>query len=72
MSTRRKAKKLNVNFVFLFMRADGKQLAQITQLVNSGVIKPVIDKVFSFDQTNEAMAYIESGRAKGKAVIKIK
>lgn len=72
MSTRRKAKKLNVNFVFLFMRADGKQLAQITQLVNSGIIKPVIDKVFSFHQTNEAMTYIESGRAKGKVVIKIK
>lgn len=71
-SIRRKAKKLNVNFKFLFMRAQGNQLKQITQLIESGIIKPVIDKVFPFEQTNEALTYIESGRAKGKVVVKIK
>lgn len=69
---KRKAKKLNVGFSFLFMRADGKQLSQITSLIDNGVIHPVIDKVFPFEQTNEAMAYVETGRAKGKVVIKIK
>lgn len=72
MSARRKAKRLNVNFKFLFMRADGKQLNQITSLIEAGVIRPVIDKVFSFEQTNDAMAYVESGRAKGKVVIRLK
>ena len=72
MSVRKKAKKLNVNFVFLFMRADGNQLSQITQLVESGVIKPVVDKIFPFSQTNEAMSYVETGRAKGKVVVAIK
>lgn len=66
------AKKLNVNFTFLFMRAEGNQLSQITKLIESGIIKPVIDKVFPFEQTNEAMAYVETGRAKGKVVVKVK
>lgn len=69
---KKKAKKLNTIFKFLFMRAEGSQLEQITQLIESGVIKPVIDKVFPFEQANDAMAYVESGRTKGKVVIKIK
>jgi NADPH:quinone reductase-like Zn-dependent oxidoreductase len=69
---RRKSKRLNVNFSFLFMRAQGEQLSQITKLIESGVIKPTMDKVFPFEQTNEAMAYIETGRARGKVVVKIK
>jgi NADPH:quinone reductase-like Zn-dependent oxidoreductase len=69
---RKKAKKLNTNFVFLFMRADGKQLAHITELLESATIKPVIDKVFSFEQTNEALSYVETGRSKGKVVVKVK
>jgi len=72
MSARGKAKKRNVNFKFLFMRANGNQLSEITKLIEAGIIKPVIDKVFPFEQTNEALAYIETGRAKGKVVVKIK
>jgi NADPH:quinone reductase-like Zn-dependent oxidoreductase len=68
----KKAKQLGVNFSFLFMRAQGEQLSQITKLIESGIIKPVMDKVFPFEQTNEAMAYVESGRAKGKVVVKVK
>jgi NADPH:quinone reductase-like Zn-dependent oxidoreductase len=51
------------------MRADGNQLAEITKLIEAGTIKPVIDRVFPFEQTNEAMAYVETGRAKGKVVV---
>ena len=69
---RKKANRLGVNFSFLFMRAQGEQLNQITKLIESGVIKPVMDKVFPFEQTNEAMSYVETGRAKGKVVVKVK
>jgi NADPH:quinone reductase-like Zn-dependent oxidoreductase len=69
---KKKAKRLGVNYSFLFMRADGNQLTKITSLINDGVIKPVIDKVFPFEQTNEALAYVEAGRAKGKVVVKVK
>ncbi len=69
---RRQAKRLNVNFSFLFMRAQGEQLTRITKLIELGIIKPVIDKVFSFEQTNEALSYIEKGHAKGKVVVKVR
>lgn len=69
--TRKKAKRRGVDFSFLFMRAQGEQLSQITKLIESGVVKPVMDRVFPFEQTNEAMAYVETGRAKGKVVVKV-
>lgn len=70
--TRRKAKRLDVGYSFLFMKASGSQLRQITSLIESGAIRPVVDKVFPFTATNEALAYVECGRAKGKVVIKIR
>ncbi len=66
------AKKLGINYSFLFMKANGKQLTEISKLVEENKIRPVIDKVFDFHQTNEAMSFVESGRAKGKIVIKMK
>jgi NADPH:quinone reductase-like Zn-dependent oxidoreductase len=69
---KKKAEKLGVHFKFLFMRAEGKQLGEITQLIEAGIIKPVIDKVFPFEQTNEALDYVETGRSKGKVVVKVK
>lgn len=68
---RRKAKRSKVSFSFLFMKANGGQLREITRLIDGGAIRPVVDKVFPFESTNEAMAYVESGRAKGKVVIKM-
>lgn len=72
LSTRRKAKKLGVRFEFLFMRAEGQQLSKITELIEAGKIRPVIDKVFPFEQTNEAIAYVETGRSRGKVVVKVR
>lgn len=69
---RRKAKRLNVGYSFLFMRANGSQLKEITSLINSGIIKPVLDRVFPFESIKEALGYVESGRAKGKVVVKVK
>ena len=69
---RRQAERLKLRYAFLFMKASGSQLAQIASLIESGAIRPVIDKVFPFEATNEALAYVESGRAKGKVVIKVR
>jgi len=69
---RRKAHGRGVGYAFLFMKASGNQLREITQLVEAGVVRPVIDRVFPFEATNEALAYVEAGRAKGKVVIKIR
>ena len=69
---KKQAKKLNVNYSFLFMQANGKQLSEISSLIEAGVIRPIIDKVFPFEQTNQAMSYVASGRAKGKVIVKVK
>jgi NADPH:quinone reductase-like Zn-dependent oxidoreductase len=69
---RKKAKARQVGYAFLFMRADGQQLSQITALIEAGAIRPVVDRVFPFQALNEAMAYVVSGRAKGKVVVKVK
>jgi NADPH:quinone reductase-like Zn-dependent oxidoreductase len=66
------AKKLHVHYSFLFMKPNGKQLREITALIEVGIIRPVVDKVFPFAETNDAMSYVEAGRAKGKVVVKVK
>jgi NADPH:quinone reductase-like Zn-dependent oxidoreductase len=71
-SVRRQAQRLRLSYAFLFMKASGSQLRQIASLIESGAIRPVVDKVFPFESTNEALAYVESGRAKGKVVIKVR
>lgn len=68
---RRKARKKDVRYAFVFMRASGAQLEKITELVESEVITPVIDRTFPFESTAEALRYVERGRAKGKVIIKL-
>jgi len=68
---RSKAKQKGVTYSFVFMRADGAQLGTITSLVESGAIVPVIDRVFPFEDTQGALAHVESGRAKGKVVVEL-
>jgi len=70
--TRRRAKSLGTTFSFLFMRASGDQLGQLATLIDAGAVRPVVDRVFPFQSTNDALAYVETGRAKGKVVIKVK
>lgn len=69
---RRKAKGRGVDYSFLFMRADGGQLNQITPLIEAEIIRPIMDRVFPFEATNEALAYIETGRSKGKVVVTLR
>ena len=61
-----------MNYSFLFMRANGNQLREITSLIDSGVIRPIVDQIFPFESTKEAMAYVETRRAKGKVVVKMR
>lgn len=66
---RAQARKLGVSYEFLFMHADGAQLGRITELVERGVIRPVVGRVFPFDRTVEAVASVEQGGIRGKTVI---
>lgn len=69
---KKQAIKMDVNYSFLFMKANGLQLSEISKLIEAGIVRPVIDKVFLFEQMDEAIAYVQSGRAKGKVVVKVK
>src|SRR6184192_3752397 len=69
---RSKAKRHHVSYSFLFMRASGDQLREIGSLIDAGIIRPVVDRVFPFEATKEALAYVETGRAKGKVVVKVR
>jgi NADPH:quinone reductase-like Zn-dependent oxidoreductase len=67
---RKKATSLGVRYEFFFMRASGSQLRALGALYASGVLRPVVDQVFHFDETVEAMAYVEQGRTTaGKVVV---
>ena len=66
---RAQAKKLGVHYTFFFMRADGAQLGRLASLYDAGKLRPVLDRTFPFDQTLDAMAYVEQGRARGKIVV---
>jgi NADPH:quinone reductase-like Zn-dependent oxidoreductase len=70
-SARKEARRLGVRFKFLFMKSSGRQLQEITKLIEAGEIRPVIDTIFPFESTNEAMQHVETGRSKGKVVIKM-
>jgi NADPH:quinone reductase-like Zn-dependent oxidoreductase len=65
----KKASRRGVDYSFLFMRAEGQQLHEIAELIDAGTIRPVVDKVFQFAQTPDALAYVETGRARGKVVV---
>lgn len=69
LGIRSKAERRGLSYSFLFMRANGEQLSQITSLVEAGVIRPVVDRTFPFLATNQAMEYLATGRAKGKVVV---
>lgn len=68
---RKKAKRQGVSYSFLFMQANGQHLHEISKLIESGIIHPVLDRVFPFESTPDALAYVEKGRAKGKVVVQV-
>lgn len=72
LGIRRKARKQGVRYAFVFMRADGAQLQQLTELIEAAIIKPVIDRTFPLEHTAQALTYVEQGRARGKVVITLK
>ncbi len=70
--TRQRARRHHVTYSFLFMKASGDQLRELAALLDAGAIRPVVDRVFPFESTREALAYVEEGRAKaGKVVIRM-
>lgn len=71
--TRWRARRRRVRYSYLFVKASGGQLRDLTTLIDAGIIRPVVDSVFDFERTREALAHLEQGRTKaGKVVIRMK
>ena len=70
-SIRHKAKKRGITYSFLFMQPNGQQLSEISKLVESGKINPIVDKTYELSEIKDAFQYVNTGRAKGKVVLKI-
>ncbi len=69
LATRRRAARHGLSYRYLFMHPSGTDLAHLASLIDAKKIEVVIDRVFPFAQAKEAMAYLETGRAKGKVVL---
>ncbi|MFB6396492.1 NADP-dependent oxidoreductase [Polymorphospora lycopeni] len=69
LGIRRQARKRGVNYEFLFMRASGDQLAEISTLVDAGALRPVVGRILPFDETPEALSALAKGVPRGKVVV---
>ncbi|MFE6798327.1 zinc-binding dehydrogenase, partial [Paenibacillus chitinolyticus] len=65
-------KKSQTRYHFLFMKPSGEQLKVLKEFIEGGLITPIMDKVYDLKEAGQAFNYLESGRAKGKVVIRIK
>jgi NADPH:quinone reductase-like Zn-dependent oxidoreductase len=72
---RSRARRAGISYRYLFMHPSGSDLAQIAELIEKGKLKVMVDKVYPFAKISEALAealaYVESGRAKGKVVVEM-
>jgi NADPH:quinone reductase-like Zn-dependent oxidoreductase len=68
-SLRRRARQHGVRYRYLFMHPSGADLAELARLVDAGALNVIVDSVYPFERIAEAMAKLESGRAKGKIIV---
>lgn len=64
-------KRSNLNFEYGLLEETTGDLLFIKELVETGVIKPTIDRCFPFKQAAEAHHYVESGQKMGNVVIDV-
>jgi alcohol dehydrogenase len=69
LTTRLRAARHGRTYRFLFMHESGVDLAYLASLIDAKKLEVVIDRIFPFPEAKEAMAYLETGRAKGKVVL---
>jgi len=66
---RRAATRAGARFVYLFMRPDGEQLAELARWIDDGKLRPIIHRSYPLAEFREAFAELERGRARGKIVV---
>jgi NADPH:quinone reductase-like Zn-dependent oxidoreductase len=66
---RSRARRAGVRYRYLFMHPSGSELALLAELVEQGKLKVIVDRTYPFTKIADALAYVESGHAKGKVVV---
>jgi NADPH:quinone reductase-like Zn-dependent oxidoreductase len=66
---RSRARRAGVSYRYLFMHPSATDLAQLAGLIEQGKLRVIVDKTYPFANISEALAYLESARAKGKVVV---
>lgn len=66
------AKSKDISYRFFLMEPDGQQLRKLTTLIENKQLEPLIDRIFTFDKIEEALAYSKKGHNVGKVIVKIK
>src|ERR1700738_5580732 len=66
---RSRARRAGISYRYLFMHPSGSDLALLAELIEQGKLKVTVDRTYPFAKISEALAYVESGRAKGKVVV---
>ena len=68
----KKMKAKSASYRLVIMKPESEQLNEIKRLVEDETIKPIIDREYDFNEIVDAIEYQQTGRAKGKVVIKLK
>jgi alcohol dehydrogenase len=68
-SLRRRARQHGARYRYLFMHPSGEDLSELARLVDTAAVKVIVDSVYPFGHIADAMAKLESGRAKGKIIV---
>lgn len=71
LGVRRQARRRGVRYRYLFMHPSGADLADLARRIDDGALAVVLDRTVPFAQIGEAFSYLESGRAKGKVVVRM-
>jgi NADPH:quinone reductase-like Zn-dependent oxidoreductase len=64
-----KAKEHGVRTTRYTVEADGRELAEIAELVTSGKVRPHVAKTYPLDQAPDALSEVEQGHSVGKVVL---
>ncbi|WP_125604529.1 NADP-dependent oxidoreductase [Lapidilactobacillus bayanensis] len=66
---RRIARRQKISYEFYLMHESGAQLQQLTEWLEAGQLRPVIDRTYSFAELPAALAYSKQGHTVGKVVV---
>ena len=63
------ARRKRARYFRFLTESDGQALAQVAALVDAGAVRPVIDRIFPYEQAPQAFDYLMQGHARGKVVL---